>query len=110
MPPMLSPVRPLRESTKDYRAIVHMDTPFPNALRQNAPGGRVTIHRMDPVLARIQRVTEELNELEQDLNKIGTAGGKGPVPPLDEQARLKLVSDLQVAGDNIRRFLWAYIE
>lgn len=65
---------------------------------------------MDPVLARIERVTAELNALEQDLNKIGASAGNGPVPLLDEQASLKLVSDLKVAVDNVRTFLWAYIE
>jgi hypothetical protein len=65
---------------------------------------------MDHVLARIQRVTEELNALEQDLNKLGSSAGNGPVPLLDEQASLKLVSDLKVAVDNVRSFLWAYIE
>jgi hypothetical protein len=65
---------------------------------------------MDPVLARIQRVTEELNALEIDLQKIGVAPGETAVPLLDEQASLKLVSDLKVAVDNVRHFLWAYIE
>jgi hypothetical protein len=65
---------------------------------------------MDPVLERIQRVTAELNALEQDLQKIGSASGGGAVPLLDEQASLKLVSDLKVAVDNVRSFLWAYIE
>jgi hypothetical protein len=65
---------------------------------------------MDPVLARIQRVTEELNALEQDLQKIGVTDSPGPVPLLDEQTSLRLVSDLKVAVDNVRHFLWAYIE
>jgi hypothetical protein len=65
---------------------------------------------MDPVLDRIQRVTAELNALEQDLQKVGSAPGSGPMPFLDEQASIKLVSDLKVAVDNVRTFLWAYIE
>lgn len=68
------------------------------------------MRNMDPVLDRIQHVTEELNALEQDLQKIGHQAGAGPMPLLDEQASLKLVSDLKVAVDNVRSFLWAYIE
>jgi hypothetical protein len=65
---------------------------------------------MDPVLDRIRRVTEELHALERDLQQIGTTAGSGPVPLLDEEASIKLVSDLKVAVDNVRTFLWAYIE
>ncbi|MDP9268723.1 MAG: hypothetical protein M3P27_10435 [Acidobacteriota bacterium] len=65
---------------------------------------------MDPVLDRIRRVTDELHALESDLQKIGATSGDGPVPLLDEQSSIKLLSDLKVAVDNVRTFLWAYIE
>ena len=68
------------------------------------------MRRMDPVLDRIQRVTDELHALEQDLQKIEAASGAEHVGLLDEQASLRLVSDLKVAVDNVRHFLWAYIE
>src|SRR4051812_41347671 len=86
MLPMLSLAPPRRESTKDYAESVQLDT----RARPHAKSRYASCYDspMDPVLARIQRVTEELNALEQDLNKIGTAAGNGPVPLLDEQASL----------------------
>src|SRR4051812_17212983 len=97
------------ESTKGCPSTLS-DRPSQRSTTAHAIVRHATMQPMDPVLARIQRVTEELNALEQDLQQIGVTNSPGPVPLLDEQTSLRLVSDLKVAVDNVRHFLWAYIE
>lgn len=67
---------------------------------------------MDPLLARIKHVTDELHGIEMDLlraaRETGKAGQAHPI--LDEHETIVLISAFKVAVDNMRRFLWAYIE
>jgi hypothetical protein len=66
---------------------------------------------MDSVTKKIERVTAELREIERDL--MWTELDDPDMEKLrflDEAHSTRLVTELKVAVDGMRRFLWAYIE
>lgn len=66
---------------------------------------------MDDVMRRIRNVTQELHEVEQELEKAAEhATTSRHAAILDEQDSIALLGAFKVAVDNMRRFLWAYIE
>lgn len=66
---------------------------------------------MDDVNVRIQRVTEELRKLEQELmwSPVDDADSD-QLRLLDGAQSTHLVTEFKLAVDCMRRFLWAYIE
>jgi hypothetical protein len=66
---------------------------------------------MDDVMRRIRTVTGELHEIEQELEEAAHhATTSSHAKILDEQDSIALLGAFKVAVDNMRRFLWAYIE
>lgn len=66
---------------------------------------------MDDVMRRIRTVTGELHEIEQELEVAAQhATTSKHAAILDEQDSIALLGAFKVAVDNMRRFLWAYIE
>jgi hypothetical protein len=66
---------------------------------------------MDDVMRRIRNVTHELHEVEEELEKAAEhATTSRHARILDEQDSIALLGAFKVAVDNMRRFLWAYIE
>ncbi len=66
---------------------------------------------MDGVMRRIRQVTAELHEVEQELEEAAEhATTTTHAQILDEQDSIALLGAFKVAVDNMRRFLWAYIE
>lgn len=66
---------------------------------------------MDPIMARIRRVTEELHAIERDLQRMPSdAKAAERIGLIDETESVALLGAFKVAVDNMRRFLWAYIE
>jgi hypothetical protein len=66
---------------------------------------------MDSVTKKIERVTAELREIEREL--LWTPLDDPDLEKLrflDESHSTRLVTELKVAVDGMRRFLWAYIE
>jgi hypothetical protein len=66
---------------------------------------------MDPIMARIKRVTQELQSIENDLQRLPRdANAAARLGIIDETESVALLGAFKVAVDNMRRFLWAYIE
>jgi len=66
---------------------------------------------MDPIMARIKRVTDELHSIETDLQRVARdANAAQHIGFIDETESVALLGAFKVAVDNMRRFLWAYIE
>jgi hypothetical protein len=66
---------------------------------------------MDDVMRRIRTVTSELHEIEHELEGAAQhATTSSHARILDEQDSIALLGAFKVAVDNMRRFLWAYIE
>lgn len=66
---------------------------------------------MDDVNRRIEHVTEELRQLEQELmwSAVDDADSE-KLRLLDGAGSTRLVTEFKLAVDGMRRFLWAYIE
>jgi hypothetical protein len=66
---------------------------------------------MDPIMTRIKRVTEELHSIERDLQRLSKdTNAAQHIGIIDESESVALLGSFKVAVDNMRRFLWAYIE
>ena len=66
---------------------------------------------MDDVMRRIRNVTGELHEIEKELEVAAQHATTSPhAQILDEQDSIAMLGAFKVAVDNMRRFLWAYIE
>ncbi|HSE48674.1 MAG TPA: hypothetical protein VLA96_05650 [Terriglobales bacterium] len=66
---------------------------------------------MDPIMTRIKRVTEELHSIERDLQRLSQdTNAAQHIGIIDESESVALLGSFKVAVDNMRRFLWAYIE
>jgi hypothetical protein len=66
---------------------------------------------MDSVTEKIERVTAELREIEADLMWTPLDDpDQEKLRFLDSVHSTRLVTELKVAVDGMRRFLWAYIE
>ncbi len=66
---------------------------------------------MDDVTRKIERVSADLREIEKDL--MWTPLDDADVETLrflDEPHATRVITDLKLAVDAMRRFLWAYIE
>ena len=60
---------------------------------------------------RIQRVTDDIREIEQELEEAARAGCSSRHADIfDEQETVALLGGFKIALDNLRRFLWAYID
>lgn len=65
---------------------------------------------MGDVTARIRRVTEDLRVVQDELNEAAHQAQAQRDKVLDELVGGELLNDLKSAVDNVRHFLWAYIE
>ncbi len=67
---------------------------------------------MDDICARIRRITDDLNALQDELEwgKIEEASPEAQTRLLEEILSFDLVRDFKRAVDRVRHFLWCYIE
>jgi hypothetical protein len=64
---------------------------------------------MEPILASIQQVTKELHEIRAHLGECTSATTNGETL-LHDAASLDVLSGFKNAVDELRRFLWFYID
>ena len=66
---------------------------------------------MDSALAHIRNLTAELHLVQRELEEAARDGaGSVHIGLLDEEETTALLADFKVTVDNMRRFLWAYLE
>ncbi|MDP9267807.1 MAG: hypothetical protein M3P27_05710 [Acidobacteriota bacterium] len=65
---------------------------------------------MSDITARILRVTEDLQVLQTELDEATRKASTQRQAVVDELVEGDLLDDLKHAVDNVRHFLWAYIE
>ncbi len=69
-----------------------------------------TLRLVGDVTARIRRVTDDLRALQEQLDVAAHQAAAQRDKVLDELVDGDLLNDLKSAVDNVRHFLWAYIE
>ena len=62
---------------------------------------------MDEVIARIERVTEDLRVIQQELNLVAM---QTPSDPEEEPVSVEALETLKSALDQMRHFLWFYCQ
>ena len=66
---------------------------------------------MDSALAHIRNLVGELHVVQQELEHAAKNGFENlHLGMLDEEETVALLADFKVTVDNMRRFLWAYLE
>jgi hypothetical protein len=66
---------------------------------------------MDSALAHIRNLTGELHLVQRELEEAAKGGASSVhIGLLDEEETITLLADFKVTVDNMRRFLWAYLE
>jgi len=66
---------------------------------------------MDNILIKIQRVTEELNEVQSELYRRALTPEPGPAHEfMNDPSGLEVLSRFKAAVDELRRFLWYYLD
>jgi hypothetical protein len=74
--------------------------------------GRGIIVAVDDITRRIQRVTDDLRAIQEELGEapIQDPAQSEPVRLLDELLEKDLINDFKLAVDHMRQFLWTYID
>ena len=66
---------------------------------------------MDSALAHIRNLTDELHVVQRELEEAAKVDPSNlHLGLLDEDETVALLADFKVTVDNMRRFLWAYLE
>lgn len=66
---------------------------------------------VDDITRRIQRVTDDLRAIQEELGAAAVEEAEGePARLLDELLEKDLINDFKLAVDHMRQFLWTYID
>lgn len=65
---------------------------------------------LSDVRERVRRVTEDLRVLQRELDRVARGAAAERSDVIDELVEGDLMNDLKSVVDNMRHFLWSYIE
>ena len=70
-----------------------------------------TVMRPEEITKRIQHITEEIRTLQQSLDELSNTGSEAERHHLIEDClQPEMIVDFKAAVDNLRIFLWSYLE